>query len=114
LRSGRVDATCRGMGQVRSPIEAVLEAGHESLVALCRECHVRRLDLFGSAVTGRFDHEQSDVDILVAFDELAPGAYEGLERLFDRDVDLLTDVALDNPYLRREIEAQTRTLFSAP
>jgi predicted nucleotidyltransferase len=83
---------------------------------------VRRLDLFGSAATERFDHEHSDVDILVAFDDLAPPAYaeayfalkEGLERLFDRDVDLLTDAALDNPYLRREIEAHRLTLFSAP
>lgn len=38
---------------------------------------------------------------------------EGLEALFGRDVDLLTGVALQNPYLRREVEAHRQTLFTA-
>ena len=34
---------------------------------LCRKYSVRRLVLFGSAVTDRFDTSRSDVDFLVEF-----------------------------------------------
>ena len=92
-----------------------------ALPALCRRFGVRRLDLFGSAVTGRFDPGRSDLDFFVAFDDLAPGVYveayfglrAALKDLFDRPVDLLTEAALENPHLRRRIEAERRSLFSA-
>jgi hypothetical protein len=95
--------------------------GLDALRALCRRHYVRRLDLFGSAVTGRFDPARSDLDMLVTFDDLPPGAYadayfslkHGLEALFGRDVDLLTAAALQNPYFRREVEAHRQTLFAA-
>lgn len=93
-----------------------------ALPALCRRFGVRRLDLFGSAATGRHDPNRSDLDFLASFDDLLPpGAYADawfgfraeLERLFGRPVDLLTDAALENPYLRRRIEAERRPLFPA-
>jgi uncharacterized protein len=95
--------------------------GLQALAALCRRHHVRRLDLFGSAVTHRFDPAHSDLDMLVAFDDLPPGSYadayfslkQELESLFGRDVDLLTNAALQNPYFRREVEANRQTLFTA-
>lgn len=98
---------------------ALAAAAPEALSALCRRFRVRQLDLFGSAADGHFDPACSDLDFLVAFEEL-PGrthadAYfglrEGLAGLFGREVDLLTEPALENPYLRRRIEAQRRRLF---
>ncbi len=96
-----------------------LRARQAALRALYRRCHVSRLELFGSAVTDRFDSARSDLDMLVTFDALEPGAYadayfglkEGLEELFARPVDLVTTQALGNPYFRREVEAHKRTLF---
>lgn len=94
----------------------------DALPALCRRLRVRRLDLFGSAATGRFDPARSDIDIIVAFDDaLVPIAYaeaffglrEELEALFGRPVDLVTEAALENPYLRRRVEAERRPLFPA-
>lgn len=93
----------------------------EALSALCRRFKVRRLDLFGSAATGRFDPGRSDLDILVAFDDLPPGAYAdayfglhaALEDLLGRPVDLLTEPALKNPHLRLRIDAERRPLFQA-
>ncbi len=93
----------------------------DAVRSLCRQYHVRRLDLFGSALTDRFDPAHSDLDMLVAFDDLPPGPYadayfglkEGLERLFGRDVDLVTGAGLRNPYFRRVVEAQRQTLFTA-
>ena len=84
--------------------------------------HVRRLGLFGSAVTGGFDPQRSDLDLLVEFEPMPPGAYadayfglrEQLEILFGRAIDLLTETALANPYLRRRIDAERQTLFPQP
>ena len=92
-----------------------------ALARLCRHCQVRRLDLFGSATSARFDPGRSDIDLLVMLDDLPPAAYAdayfgllaGLETLFGRPVDLVTEPALANPHLRRRIEAERRVLFTA-
>jgi hypothetical protein len=90
-----------------------------ALDKLCRKYRVQRLDLVGSAVGEAFDQARSDLDFLVIFEPLSPGEYakayfslrEALERLSGRPVDLLTDTALTNPYLRRNVDAQRRVLF---
>ena len=97
-------------------------AAADPLGDLCRRFHVRRLGLFGSAATGGFDPERSDLDLIVEFEPMPPGAYadayfslrEQLQILFGRAVDLLTETALANPYLRRRIEAERQTLFPRP
>ena len=96
-----------------------LAASDDALPALCRRFHVRQLDLFGSAADGGFDPARSDLDFLVAFEELPNtvyadayfGLHEGLAAQFGRAVDLVTEPALENPYLRRRIEAQRQRLF---
>jgi len=98
---------------------ALASATSDALPALCRRFHVRQLDLFGSAADGRFDPARSDLDFLAAFDELPSARYadcyfglrEGLIALFGRAVDLMTEPALENPYLRRQIEARRQRLF---
>jgi hypothetical protein len=97
----------------------IVETKLSGIAQLCRRFGVRRLDLFGSAATGRFEPTRSDLDFLVAFKEMPPGKYakacfglrEGLEQLFGRPIDLLTEPALVNPYLRRQIESEKRTLY---
>lgn len=94
----------------------------ERLSDLCRRFHVRRLGLFGSAVRGGFDPERSDLDLLVEFEPMPPGAYAEayfglraeLESLFGRAIDLLTEASLANPYLRRRIDRESLTLFALP
>jgi len=91
-----------------------------SITDLCRRHHVRRLELFGSAVDGRFDPERSDVDLLVEFEPLADGEHanayfglrESLEALLSRTVDLVMTRAIRNPYFLQAIEP-TRTLLYA-
>lgn len=111
-----------GMLEHREAEPRALGAALSALPDLCRRFEVRRLYLFGSAATGRFDPSRSDLDLLVSFDErLPPGAYAGawfglhaaLEDLFGRPVDLLTEAALENPFLRRRVEAERRPLFPA-
>jgi hypothetical protein len=44
----------------------IIEDNRAELERLCRRFHVRRLDLFGSAATGGFAPETSDLDFLRA------------------------------------------------
>jgi uncharacterized protein len=80
--------------------------------ALCQRLHVRRLDLFGSAVRPDFDSKRSDLDFVVVFDELPPVEYadaffalkDELEQLFGRPVDLVVEQAIRNPHFKERIE----------
>lgn len=93
----------------------------EGVIAeLCQRFHVRRLSIFGSAVTSAFDPETSDVDFLVEFDDGATdlfGAYfdlkEALETLLGRPVDLVTPKSLENPYFAESVERTRRDLYAA-
>ena len=95
---------------------AVAERAVE-LEQLCRRYGVLRLDLFGSAATGRYRPDESDLDFVVEFRELPTAAYadayfgllEALERLFGQPVDLVVGAAIKNPYFRQSLE-ETRTL----
>lgn len=96
----------------------IVERHLPAIAELCRQFGVRRLDLFGSAAMGRFDPQHSDLDFLVEFEPEAQGKsyfrlLEEFEKLFGRRVDLLTEPGLENPYLRRRIESERRTLFPA-
>jgi predicted nucleotidyltransferase len=99
----------------------VVQAKRKEIEALCRQCGVRRLDLFGSAATGGFDRASSDVDCLVEFGPLAPGEraeaffclLEGLERLLGRRVDLVVDRAIRNPYFRESVYETRQVLYAA-
>jgi predicted nucleotidyltransferase len=93
------------------------------LAELCRRFHVQTLEVFGSAATGAgFDVAHSDIDLLVRFEALEPGDYahayfglhQALEALTGRSVDLLSEQALENPYLRRRVDAERRLLFPIP
>ena len=100
---------------------ALLEENRERMAELCRRHHVRRLEVFGSAATGAFDPESSDLDFLVEYQHLEPGtradAYfgllEDLQTLFGRSVDLLVTKAIENPYFLRAIEPTRQVLYAA-
>ena len=89
--------------------------------ALCRRYHVRKLELFGSAASGEFDPDTSDIDFLVTFEELEPAAYadaylgfyESLTTLFDHRIELVSETAITNPYLLESIRGNRQTLYAA-
>lgn len=91
-----------------------------SVVTLCRRHGARRLDLFGSATRDDFDAQHSDLDFLVEFEDLEPTQYaeayfalkEGLERLFERPVDLVTVNNLGNPYFRQRVQSERQNLYA--
>jgi predicted nucleotidyltransferase len=98
-----------------------ISSRQEELRELCRRFHVRRLDLFGSAAGNDYDPARSDLDFLVEFGPVPPGAYadaffglkESMEQLFGRPVDLVAATAIRNPYFRRSVESAKVLLYAA-
>ncbi len=97
-------------------------AAHQTEVEkLCREFHVQRLDLFGSALNDSFDSQHSDLDFLVEFGPLPLGGYassffglkDALEQLFGHPVDLVVASAIRNPYFRQSVEQNKALLYAA-
>ena len=88
----------------------------DELKQLCLRYSVQRLDLFGSAATGEYHLEESDLDFVVEFQPESFSAYadayfgllEALEQLFGRSVDLVVGSAIKNPYFLQSVE-ETRT-----
>lgn len=97
-----------------------LGSHRSELESLCRRFGVRRLELFGSAATGRDRPGETDLDFLVEFYAPPPGGYadayfgllESLEALFGRHVDLVVASAIRNPYFLEAVE-RTKTLLYA-
>lgn len=89
----------------------------EKLDVFCRENHIKKLSLFGSALRGELKTE-SDVDILVEFDkEHVPGLLgiarmeNELTEMIGRKVDLRTPAELSR-YFREDVLSQARVEYA--
>jgi len=97
----------------------LIEHAKDDIAALCRRYRVVRLDLFGSAATGAFREDGSDLDFVVAFADTRAPDYadryldlaESLEALLGRKVDLVTERSIRNPYFRRAVEATRQPVY---
>jgi predicted nucleotidyltransferase len=93
-----------------------------ALTELCERFEVIRLGMFGSATRGDFDPSKSDLDFLVLFDRRDDADYLdrffgllwALEALFDRPVDLVTELSLRKPRLRAAIEQDLESIYVRP
>ncbi len=102
-------------------VQSVLAESRVEVEKLCREFHVRRLEIFGSALGKTFDSASSDLDFLVEFEPLPAGEYstaffafkEAMERLFGLPVDLVVPSAIRNPYFRQSVEQSKALLYAA-
>jgi predicted nucleotidyltransferase len=99
----------------------MIEERRGDLADVCARHGVRRLEVFGSAVTGRFDPMHSDLDFLVQFDTAPPvvmadryfGLLEDLQILFGLPVDLVMESAIRNPFFRRAVDESRQLLYAA-
>lgn len=88
------------------------------IIALCKKHKVKKLFAFGSVLTNRFT-DKSDIDLVVDFDYVSLEDYAdnyfdlkyALENLFSREVDLLEDKAIRNPYLKENVDATKIQLY---
>ena len=83
---------------------------------LLKRYNVKKAYAFGSVCTDRFT-EKSDIDLLISFEEgLDPvvqgenwwSLYYALQKLTGRDIDLVTEYSLKNPYFIKVVN-QTKT-----
>jgi uncharacterized protein len=89
------------------------------IAEFCRKWRIKELAIFGSAVGGDFGPD-SDVDVLVVFDDLAGWslfdyihAEEELKEIFERDVDLVEKKAIRNPFRRHHILNHCEVIYAA-
>ena len=93
----------------------------KELKNFCSSLDVKRLYIFGSAVSGDFK-EKSDIDILISFDENLPieqytqnyfELHYKLRELFKREIDIVTERSLSNPYFIDNIEKTKKLIYEA-
>ncbi len=99
-----------------------VEASREEIAAFCERWQVTQLAVFGSALREDFGSE-SDVDLLVSFDENARHTLfdmvrmeEELKKIFGREVDLVERAGVEQSrnHIRREAILQsTETIYAA-
>ena len=93
---------------------------HKQIIErICKDLRVKRPDLVGSASKEDFEPGRSDIDVLVEFD--------GRDRLFDlyfelktrleeqlgRQVDVIQDSAVKNPYVRRSLNQDKVRIYGS-
>ena len=92
----------------------------KKIAALCRKYGVRKLSLFGSAARGELA-AKSDVDLMVEFDPANktslwnyPAMQDDFSAVFGlRKVDIASPEILNNPYRRKTILPDLKTLYEA-
>lgn len=103
-------------------IAQVVEKHLEAIQGLCREYGVARLELFGSATTGKFAQEGSDIDFIVEY----PANYdfgvwltryfelkERLEAELGNPVDLVMAGAIRKRRFIESVNESRRLLYAA-
>lgn len=96
----------------------LVEKNIDKIHDLCILHNVRHLYVFGSVLTNDFD-VKSDLDFIVDFEGVEVYDYadnyfgfkDSLEKLFSREVDLLEEKAIKNPYLKQTIDSSKQLVY---
>lgn len=90
----------------------------KTIALLCESHRVEKLYLFGSATNDSFN-ENSDIDFLVKFKPFDLKDYfinyldlkEQLKKTFNREIDLVEEQTLKNPYLIKSINKNKALIY---
>ncbi|MFV8270822.1 nucleotidyltransferase family protein [Flavobacterium sp. GT2N3] len=96
----------------------LISQNKETIKNLCETHNVEKLYLFGSATTSSFN-EKSDIDFLVKFKSFDLKLYfinyidlkNKLKSLLHREIDLVEEQTLKNPYLISSIEENKELIY---
>ncbi|MDF9831522.1 nucleotidyltransferase domain-containing protein [Parabacteroides sp. PF5-6] len=110
-------------------MEPIIVDNLERITELCREYHVKRLYVFGSAtgrgIDGNPFNESSDIDLLIEYEDIiydfehfdyirnADAFHEQMQLLFGRKVDIVNDSSIRNRRFRQYIEKQKQLVYAA-
>ena len=90
----------------------------QKIIDLCKKHKVRKLFVFGSILTNRFNDE-SDVDLVVDFNKSEVSDYfdnyfdlkYAVEDILGRKVDLLEEQTIKNPFLKKEVDSTKALIY---
>ena len=96
----------------------LLENYSNDIIELCKTHKVKSLYAFGSILTDKFNNE-SDIDLIVDFQQLdvldyGDNYYElkfSLENIFKRNIDLLEQKAIKNPYFIKTLNQNKKLIY---
>jgi len=96
----------------------IVEKKSDRLKKLCEKYKVAKLYVFGSVLNNHFNTE-SDIDFIVSFDKVDLENYAdnyfdfkfSLEDLFNRNIDLLEDKAIKNPFFKKAIDNSKQLIY---
>ena len=95
-----------------------IEKHTADITKLCKTHNVKSLYAFGSVLNEQFN-EESDIDLIVEFHPLdvldyADNYYDlkfSLETILKREIDLLEEKAIKNPYFRKTINQSKQLIY---
>lgn len=89
----------------------IVEEHRDEIIALCEENEIKGFWLFGSAATGEWDPERSDLDFLFDIGEYDRTAGRrwmalnwGLQQIFGENFDLVSRPAIRRPEFREAVD----------
>ena len=96
----------------------LIQSYSKEIINLCKAHKVKTLYAFGSVLTEKFNPE-SDVDLIVDFEQLdvldyCDNYYDlkfSLEDIFKRNVDLLEEKAIRNPYFLKTLNQNKKLIY---
>lgn len=100
-------------------MQQLLDKRKNDLKDLCQALKIKRLYAFGSVVSGNFN-DNSDIDFLISFaDNLTVEEYTNnyfllhykLRELFNREIDIVTERTLSNPYFIESINESKELIY---
>ncbi len=97
-----------------------IEQHIESIKQLCVKHKVKSLFVFGSLFTDRYTGS-SDIDLLVEFETISLEQYAdnyydfkfALEKILEKQVDLLEMKAITNPYFRQAVDRSKQVVYAS-
>lgn len=89
----------------------ITEKNIDRIKKLCKKYKVKSFSAFGSVIRDDFK-DDSDIDFVVDFDETDPFKYtdlyfqlkENLEKLLQRQIDLIEERGIKNQFFRKELD----------
>jgi len=103
-------------------MQNIIEQKKEELKKICETLQIKKLYAFGSVVSSDKFNDESDLDFLIAFKEnISPELYSDnyfrlhykLREIFDREVDIITERSLSNPYFIENINKNKVLIYES-
>ena len=91
----------------------------EELTKICESLNIKRMNVFGSVVSGYFD-ENSDIDFLIKFSkDLTDEQYADnyfklhyrLRDIFKREIDIISESTLSNPFFIENLNNSKELIY---